>query len=196
MALLTKQSGIFSDLDIIYFNPDFAKTKNKIASQNIDLKHPHYWNNNFLDFDKNHPFIRLLIDNYVKSYKPFHPWGSVGPGLVTDTLRECYFDKNEEIRNSCRSVERLDIKYFQSVHSSGVWKAENPLPTRLEDLTNLLTRYLIHKDIDASFFRSYGYHFGNTAIGPSHIPVGSLLYTLMMNYCPKISIKFFDDIFK
>jgi hypothetical protein len=183
LALLTKQSGIFSDLDIIYFNSDFVNTKNKIASQNVELNHPHFWNNNFLDFDKNHPFVRLLIDNYVKSYKPYHEWGSVGPGLVTDTLRACYFDKDKKIREICRSVERLDIKYFQLVHTDGVFQAKNPLPTKLGDLTKLLTT-------------SYGYHFGNSAIGSDRIPIGSLLYTLMMNYCPKVSVKFFDDIFE
>jgi hypothetical protein len=198
LALIFKKGGVYSDLDIIWLKDNLFRGTNKIAAQHPpnNYWHGHYFNNNYLCFQREHPFLFRAMKNFNLMWKPFHNWGVVGPQLLTKTEVECgnirctkptneseqFCSKLQELHPTqfhCNSFDRLDYKAIQFISNEDLYKLKT-------NSNQLYDEILAHAS---------GIHFSNMGIGKDILPVNSILHKLMEQFCPAIAKHFFTELF-
>jgi hypothetical protein len=172
-AVVKKYGGIYSDADILFFGNQLVKQSNKVAAQHDDPTHGHFYNGNFLDFEKGHPFVDRAIKEFISRYEPEHDWGAPGPALLTATVNVC----EEEKGSDCRTLTRLDADKLQYLRPGSI-REQLSKPISDPDTQDLRNRLLGN---------GLGLHFSNSEIGVPKFPAGSLFHTLFNEFCPVVS---------
>jgi hypothetical protein len=172
-AIVKKYGGIYSDADIIFFGNALVKHPNKVAAQHDDRTHGHYYNGNFLDFEKGHPFVDRAIKEFISRYTPEHDWGAPGPGLITATMNAC----EEEDGADCRKLTKLEANKLQYLR-----------PGSLREQLSKLVLYRETQELRKNLLENgLGLHFSNSEIGTPPFPIGSLFQSLFSEFCPVVS---------
>ena len=166
-----KWGGVYLDTDIYLVRPLYSLRVNGAGWQ--DSKNSTL-NNAFLMFEKGHPFVKKVMEDFVKSYRG-DVWGNNGPRLVSKVWKEW---RKTHVSNDKHAVKVYKYVSFYMIHYSKI--KQDCFETTSGNTFNSNTK-LLHT-------QAYGLHVnakitGHLGISGSKIKKGTLCSHLFNEHC-------------